>query len=361
MATTPPSSDPGGAPPTGPILAAADREDPFELAKVASSEELERLHLAEEFFDKRFHRRKRSTKFAVASQALVGYVAFAGLAVNAYQSYANNQKQVRQAETDNERWNKEFERAKQADKYRAFFETSVLATDPSNPDKRLVGYALLEEFVEDRDYNGKATLMLEESLLQELRADTAASGLDDAHRNAVVAILTSLSQTNDCHALLRPARSIGKIARRHAETHDLEETTEVFSVYVRRIVGRAAMVCPSMKEFSAVREPIRNTLIKVPEIAQAKGKLTPSDANLKITEILEDRCQTELAVSGASECGDIYARYDKLCAAEKELKDDAAACQHIKAVALAHAQKVAAAAQPAPADGTAVPTPAPQP
>jgi hypothetical protein len=35
------------------------------------------------------------------------------------------------------------------DKYRAFFETTVLATDTANYDKRLVGYALLQEFVTD--------------------------------------------------------------------------------------------------------------------------------------------------------------------------------------------------------------------
>ena len=40
----------------------------------------------------------------------------------------------------------------------------MLATDSANADKRLVGYALLQEFVSDNDYNIKAMLMLEESL-----------------------------------------------------------------------------------------------------------------------------------------------------------------------------------------------------
>jgi hypothetical protein len=320
------------------VADAANREDPFALAKAASQEELEKLHLAEEFFERRYHRRKRSTKFAIASQALVGYVAFAGLAVNAYQSYANNQKQLRQQETDNERWNKEFERAKEADKYRAFFETSVLATDPTNPDKRLVGYALLQEFVEDKSYNSKATLMLEESLIQELRGDTSASGLDDAHRNAVVAILTSLSQTSDCHALERPARSIGKIARHHQETNDLEETTEVFDVYVRRVIGRAALICPTMKEFRTIRQPIRETMIHLPEIGGLKGKVSAAEADTQIARLLVARCTNELSVSGASDCPEIYNHFEKLCASTKkaELAEDEGACAVLKEAAAAH-------------------------
>jgi hypothetical protein len=342
MPTEPPP--PPGVSPAA--AAAADREDPFALAQSASHEELEKLHLAEEFFERRHHRRKRSTKFAIASQALVGYVAFAGLAVNAYQSYANNQKQLRQQDTDNERWNKEFERAKEADKYRAFFETSVLATDPTNPDKRLVGYALLQEFVEDKGYNGKATLMLEESLLQELRGDTSASGLDDAHRNAVVAILTSLSQTSDCHALERPSRSIGKIAHHHQETQDLEETSEVFNVYVRRVIGRAALICPTMKEFRSIRQPIRETLSRMPEIGGLKGKVTPAAADTQIAEILVSRCTQEMSVSGASDCAEIFNHYEKLCAATKkaELAEDDGSCNVMKEAAAAAAHAAAAAA-----------------
>ena len=79
-----------------------------------------------------------------------------------------------QSAVDQDRWSREFVRAQRADKYRAFFETSVLATDPANADKRLVGYALLQEFVDDEDYNSKATLMLEESLMQELRSKSVA-------------------------------------------------------------------------------------------------------------------------------------------------------------------------------------------
>ena len=63
--------------------------------------------------------------------------------MNAYQLYANKQHQDEQSRVEREKWNKEFSRASQADKYRAFFETAVLATDPTNADKRLVGYALL--------------------------------------------------------------------------------------------------------------------------------------------------------------------------------------------------------------------------
>jgi len=320
------------APETGPseVAGAVEREDPFALAKTASQDELEKLKLAEDVFELRYRRRKRSTKLAVASQALVGYVAFAGLLVNAYQSYANSQKQIRQQQLDAERWAKEFERAKAADKYRAFFETSVLATDPGNPDKRLVGYALLQEFVEDKDYNSKATLMLEESLLQELRTDTSASGLDDAHRNAVVAILTSLAQTSDCHALERPARSISKVARHNQQTHDLEEMTEVFGVYVRRVIGRAALVCPKLQDFKTVRAPIRDTLLKVPEVGGLKGKITPADANLKVVRVLIERCLHEVTVSSSSDCHEVFQHYDKFCATEaKDVAEEAAACREV--------------------------------
>ena len=122
-------------PPT-PVEQALEREDAIALANAASTQELERLKLAEQVVELVHHRRKRSERSVITAQALVGYVALAGLVVNAYQSYSNNQKQVSQQQSDKERWNKEFERSQQADKYRAFFETSMLATDPANADKR---------------------------------------------------------------------------------------------------------------------------------------------------------------------------------------------------------------------------------
>jgi hypothetical protein len=199
------------------------------------------------------------------------------IAVRTHQSYANKQ-QHHQAQIDNERWSKEFQRAQRADKYRAFFETSVLATDPTNPDKRLVGYALLQEFVDDDDYNSKATRLLEESLVQELRSNTAA-GLDEQHRNMVLAIVTALSESTDCKALGRAARSIDKIAKRHAVQQDADETAEIYKIYVRRLVGRAALICKTMKELDGVRHPLVETMLRAPEIAGAKRGLTIPEAN----------------------------------------------------------------------------------
>jgi hypothetical protein len=213
---------------------------------------------------------------------------------------------------DQERWSKEFERARQADKYRAFFETTVLATDTANSDKRLVGYALLQEFVSDTDYTSKAMLMLEESLAQELRRNTG-QGIDEAHRNAVVAIVTALSETKDCGALARAARSIDRVAQRLNRYGDIEEAGEVFSVYVRRLVGEAARVCTTMADYRAVRRPLRDTLVKAPKIGGLTFPTTPEAANTRLAEILRDRCLGDMAVSGASDCPEIFAGYARLC------------------------------------------------
>ena len=93
--------------------------------------------------------------------------------------------------------------------------------------------------------------MLEESLALELRGDTAARGLDDQHHRAVVAILAALSHTSDCTALAQAARSVDKLvpkptptrsAALSAQDDDEDNTHEVFSLFVRRLVGRAAQV-----------------------------------------------------------------------------------------------------------------------
>ena len=213
---------------------------------------------------------------------------------------------------DQDRWAKEFERARQADKYRAFFETTVLATDSANADKRLVGYALLQEFVSDAEYTNKAMLMLEESMAQELRSNTN-QGIDEAHRNAVLAIVTALSETKDCHALERAARSIDRVAQRHSRYGDVVDTTEVFRTYIRRLVGQAAEVCGTMADFRAVRRPLRDTLMKAPGIGGLRGQITDEQANTRIAEILRDKCLEDVTVSGATDCPDIFAHYAQLC------------------------------------------------
>jgi hypothetical protein len=328
------------------------REDARALAESATLEELQRMKASEELFELRYQRKKRSSRLAVATQSLVGFVAIAGFFVNAYQSYLNKQQQQQQRAVDQERWSKEFARASQADKYRAFFETSVLATDPSNADKRLVGYALLQEFVLDRDYTQKAMLMLEESLSQELRTNTE-PGLDAEHRAAVGAILTALSQTNDCRALERAARSIDRVAKRHAKFRDAQESAEVLHIYVRRLLGRAADVCTSFKDLRAVRRPIRDTALRHPDLLGIEGgRLSNTVVNTRLAEKLIEACDDEIGVSGATDCPDVLRGYAELCAKAdpKELQDDGPACTL--------ARDAAAKLKPPAATASATPAPA---
>ena len=320
---------------TNPVNDALDKTDPLALAQSASTGELHRLKLAEEVLALAHGRKKNTSRLAVLSQVMVGAVAVAGMLVNAYQNFNNKKQQQHQAQIDQDRWSKEFVRAQRADKYRAFFETSVLATDPANPDKRMVGYALLQEFVADDDYNSKATRLLEEALVQELRTNTK-DGLDDEHRNAVVAIVTALSASEDCKAMEQAARSIDKIAARHAKAQDVEETSSIFHIYVRRLAGRAALVCKTMRDFSLVRRPLIETVLRLPEIIDVKGKLTRSQANEHIAQMLIDDCRDEVGVTGVTECPSIMQHYQTLCAqtskdkAQDDRKDDEAACALIK-------------------------------
>jgi hypothetical protein len=310
------------------VRGALESQDPFALASSASAEELSRLQSALNLIDADQKRKQTHNRFTVASQVLVGWVAIAGFGVNAYQSFANKQNQERQAKVDQDRWDKEFQRAREADKYRSFFESSMLATDQSNADKRMVGYALLQEFVRDEAYNAKATLMLEESLVEELRSNTD-QGIDEPHRNAVVAIVTALADSSDCHALIRAAKSFDKVAKRHAKFGDVEETSEIFKVYIRRLVGQAAEVCNKRPDdFKNIRRPIRDTLVKQPDIAGMKAPVTVTAANTRLAELLRDRCLEDIAISGASECPDIFKNYAEMCKAKDMAnnREEAGAC-----------------------------------
>jgi hypothetical protein len=312
------------------VQAALKAHDAAALARAASAEDLGRLKAAEEVVELARARTRSSFTLATVSQLIVGVVALGGMLLSVNQARTNRASQQEQGQADQARWTKEFQRAQRADKYRAFFETSVLATDPTNPDKRLVGYALLQEFVEDDEYNSKATLMLEESLMQELRSDTK-GGLDEAHQNAVVAIVTALSQSNDCRSLERAARSIRRIAQRHVNGADEEETQEIFAIYIRRLVGRAAVTCKTMKEFGTVRRPLVDALMRLPEIGGLKGKVSEEDAYTRVAKLLIERCAGEVAIVGGGECAQIAEKYLGLCGATT--KDEAAACEIVKASA----------------------------
>jgi hypothetical protein len=290
-------------------------EPDLEQLSAKSADELSRLKAAEEVLDLRERRRARASRFASFGQTLVAYIALAGFFANAYQSCINKRQQDEAAEREQGRWAMEFKRAQEADKHRAFFETSILATDKDNDDKRLVGYTLLQEFVADPDFNFKATLMLEESLAQELKRNEREVGLDENVRAQIVAIVTAISQTRDCDKLQRAALSIDRVAQRQLKVRDAVETGEVFNVYVRRLIGRAAMVCDSMHEFRRVRAPIRDTLRRLPGIGGLSGDVTAPQANTRIAEILRERCDAELEASGASDCKEAYKGYAELCRA----------------------------------------------
>ena len=306
------------------VKRALDQEDPIALARGASSEELARLIAAEELLEKRHARKRRNARLFLLAQAMVGYVALAGFFANAYQNWNNKKQAEDRARQDEERWAKEFKRAQDADKYRAFFETSALATDASNPDKRLVGYALLKEFVADPDYNSKATFMLEESLALELRDDKG-PGLDEIHRAAVLAIVSALSHTSDCRALAHAARSVNKLALKKGD--DLEESREVVGLFALRLVGRAAGAC-TPKEVLEVRRPIRDLMERRPEMATLTGKPTRAEVDRRIAAIVKAGCQQELE-AGLTECNGLEDWWKKLCdgIAKQKLHDGAGLCE----------------------------------
>ncbi|MBS2031739.1 MAG: hypothetical protein JST54_27830 [Deltaproteobacteria bacterium] len=305
-------------------------EDAFGLAQNANADELTRLKLAEELFELRYQRQRRRSRIQMASQSLVGLVAVGGFFANAFQSYVNKQQQQHQQQVDQDRWNREFERAKAADKYRAFFETSALVTDEANANKRLVGYALLQEFVGDDDYNSKATLLLEEALVQELRRKTT-TGLDEERRAAVTAILGALSATSSCKALVHASKSIDRIASRKAQTGDAAEASEVFGVYVRSLLGRAVLNCASLADVQEVRRPLVATLQRAPELAGLKVPPAPTaaQARTRVAELLRQSCLDDIAAKGNSDCAEVFTRYTQLCAKvdPKKPGDEAEGCQ----------------------------------
>lgn len=314
-----------------------------------SQEELARIKAAEEVLELRDRRKQRSSRFMLVTQSMVAYIALAGFFANAWQSWVNKKSSEEARAAEQARWQQEFKRAQEADKHRAFFETSILATDRENDDKRLVGYTLLQEFVEDPVFNFKATLMLEESLAQELKRNEREVGLDENVRAQIVAIVTAISQTHECDKLQRAALSIDRIAQRTAKVHDVVETGEVFRVYVRRLIGRGAVVCNSMHEFAGVRKPIRQTLRNFPGLGDLSGNVPVAVANTRIAELLRERCDDELKTSGASDCRQIYRGYAELCrtptaimktrdggtAIDGDPKDEEGACRVIAEAAAA--------------------------
>lgn len=329
-------SEPAGAPPPPDLQKALDSHDAIALARALPDTELARLKTAEEVLEKKFDREQRTRRTARLASAMVGYVALAGFFANAYQSYSNKKDSEQRALAEAERWKAEFKRAQDADKYRAFFETSALATDTANPDKRLVGYALLKEFVEDPNYTSKALIMLEESLALELRGGTNRPGLDGQQQLAVGAILSALSYSSDCHALAQAARTVERLprslrARREAQAAaqaaqepavevDLKELSQVFSLYVKRLLFRAASACTRPKDYREVRLPIATSLIALPALGGgSEGKLRAADAVERLAELLREGCDEDREAGLAASCADMLAGDQRLCAEMRKL------------------------------------------
>lgn len=176
----------------------------------------------------------------------------------------------------------------------------------------------------------------------ELRGATTGRGLDDQHHLAVVAILSALSHTADCTALAQAARSVEKLVQKPvgaraaaAAEGGLDDTAEVFALFVRRLVGRAAQVCTLARDFRSVRRPIREVLQRVPALGGKTGKLSNADAHRRIAEIIEESCQDEAqAAAVSSDCAEVEKGYTRLCielSKQPDYADEAAACQIMKA------------------------------
>lgn len=311
------------------------KNDPRPLVAL-ERDQLEKIKIAEEILEARFQAKKRANRIATVSQMMVGYVALAGFFANAYQNLNNKKHLEDQSEREQKKWDKEFERAKAADKYRAFFETSALVTDQANPDRRLIGYALLEEFIADRDYQQKSVVILEESLAKELRdseKESTDGGFSEAHRNAIRQIVRTLSASPSCAELVYAARSIDRVSR-HARRTDEGEGREIFGMYVRRLYGRAALICKDEQDFDAVRQPIRESLGKVPWVIGLSKTPSRADLNAAVAKMLVDRCVEEVQETGTSECPDIRTHYLRFCedAAKSpgEWLEEKAACDAIR-------------------------------
>jgi hypothetical protein len=295
-------------------------DDPVALAASGDRESLERLRTAEEVLERKHHRQQRQRRVPISAQAVVGFVALAGFFANAFQNWSSEK-----------RWQKEFERTQATDRQKTFFEITGMATEPSNPDKRLVGYALLKEFMDDDLYREKAKLLLEEALGRELRENNSV-GIDEQHSAAFVAILSALARTSSCRALEDSTSSINLVAKR--KTMPVEERAEILHVYVRWLIGRAAELCTSFADLQFVRKPLADALVREPELGGLRGKIASSRANAAIAQILRDHCEDEIGSTDVASCSVVLKKYGALCNGLKEdtqaIPEESAACQALR-------------------------------
>ena len=305
------------------IEQALKHNDPQPIAEL-DLHELEKLRIAEEILEARFHAKKRASTIAVVSSAMVGYVALAGFFANAYQNYLNKIHLQEQSDREEKKWQQEFERGRRADAYKTFYDVSALVTDSVNPERRLIGYALMDEFVANSDYHPQAVAILQEALDRELREsanEPPVVGLSKEHEIAVSQIIQAMSASTSCREFALTAGSIGGIVK-HARSADLIETRELFSLYTRRLVGRATLVCKDIKEFDSVREPIREALKRLPQVAGLDKNPAPLDTNFGIAKLLVDACVEEQQDLGGTECLEIRKKFQSYCHDAQKSKDE---------------------------------------
>ena len=292
------------------IREALASRDPVRLARVAGGN-IGALKAAQEVIEARAKAEDKPNKLAMTSQALVGYLALIGVALNVFQMYANHKQYQESRAADQERWQLEFQRSQEADKHGAFLQVSALITD-AVIDRRLLGYALFGEFMGDKEYYDKAQLMLSERLSTEVDS----KDFDEPHRNAVRVIVRTLSQTKDCTALITGAASIHKLKNaRDTQVSGSDgintPVEDLYADFVRYIYGRALLVCAGRyDELRLVRNELRSALMPLMKGDNAKAKTI--EANKTIVGYMRDRCLEE-PQGATSECPAIFEAFTKRC------------------------------------------------
>jgi hypothetical protein len=278
-------------------------KDPVKLA-LAAGADIGALKAAEDVIAARARAEERPSKIALASQALVGWLALIGVALNVFQMYSNRKQFEQQRASEEVRWKQEFDRTRASDKHNAFFQVAALVTD-GEVDRRLLGYALLGEFMGDKEYYDKAQLMLGERMA----AETQAKDFNESHRNALRVIVRTLSQTHDCEALIQGATAVHHLRRARDVQLSGDDgistpVEELYADFVRYIYGRALLICGGRHdEVKLIRNEIRAALI--PYVKGKDDREKRMAGNRLMAQYLRDRCLDE-PPGASSECPGIF-------------------------------------------------------
>jgi len=297
------------------IREALDAKDPVKLA-LAAGPDMAALKAAEDVIAARARADEKPNKFALASQALVGWLALIGVALNVFQMYSNRKQFDQQRTAEEARWKLEFDRTRASDKHNAFFQVAALVTD-GEVDRRLLGYALLGEFMGDKEYYDKAQLMLGERMA----AETQAKDFNESHRNALRVIVRTLSQTKDCEALIQGATAIHHLRRARDVQLSGDDgigtpVEELYADFVRYIYGRALLVCGGRHdEVILIRNEIRSALL--PYVKGKDEREKRAAGNKLMAQYLRDRCLDE-PPGASSECPGIFNAWLLSCKTEEK-------------------------------------------